>query len=266
VDNLKDVQNEKDERGISLKKVGIKNFYYPIKVFDQRKGHQYTIAKIDLSVDLRHDLRGTHMSRFVEVLNEIDVIRPENLERILQKVKTKLKAESSHIKLIFPYFIWKKAPISQMESPNKIECIIEAELFKDLEMIVGVKVPIHTLCPCSKEISEFGAHNQRAIANIEVKSKKLIWFEDLVEIAESSASAPIYSLLKRPDEKFITEMAYNNPKFVEDVVRDIAFVLDKDKRIDWYRVEVISFESIHNHEAFACVEKGWLKNDNGVNT
>jgi GTP cyclohydrolase I len=153
-----------------------------------------------------------------------------------------------------------------MESPNKIECIIEAELFKDLEMIVGVKVPIHTLCPCSKEISEFGAHNQRAIANIEVKSKKLIWFEDLVEIAESSASAPIYSLLKRPDEKFITEMAYNNPKFVEDVVRDIAFVLDKDKRIEWYRVEVVSFESIHNHEAFACVEKGWLKNDNGVNT
>lgn len=256
---LRDVQNEKDYRGIYLRKVGIKNIHWPIKIVTKSGDYQSTVASIDISVDLREDLRGTHMSRFVEVLNGIDSLHPENLGKILQEVREKLRADSSHIKISFPYFIFKKAPVSQISSPNMVECVIDAELSKKLDMIIGVKVPIHTLCPCSKEISEFGAHNQRAIANIEVKSKKLIWFEDLVEIAESSASAPIYSLLKRPDEKFITEMAYNNPKFVEDVVRDIAFVLDKDKRIEWYRVEVISFESIHNHEAFACVEKGWVK-------
>lgn len=256
---LKDVQNEKDYRGIYLRKVGIKNIYWPIKIITKNRDYQSTVANIDISVDLREDLRGTHMSRFVEVLNSIDSLNPENLERILQEVREKLKADSSHIKIVFPFFIFKKAPVSQINSPNMIECIIEAELDKKLDMIIGVKVPIHTLCPCSKEISEYGAHNQRAVAEIYVRSKKLIWFEDLVDIAEKSASAPIYSLLKRPDEKYITETAYNNPKFVEDVVRDIVSELEKEPKISWYRVEVTSFESIHNHNAFACVEKGWIK-------
>ncbi len=256
---MKDVQNEKDYRGIYLRKVGIKNIYWPIKIITKNRDYQSTVANIDISVDLREDLRGTHMSRFVEVLNSIDSLNPENLERILQEVREKLKADSSHIKIVFPFFIFKKAPVSQINSPNMIECIIEAELDKKLDMIIGVKVPIHTLCPCSKEISEYGAHNQRAVAEIYVRSKKLIWFEDLVDIAEKSASAPIYSLLKRPDEKYITETAYNNPKFVEDVVRDIVSELEKEPKISWYRVEVTSFESIHNHNAFACVEKGWIK-------
>mgnify|MGYP001626155329 FL=1 len=256
---LKDVQNERDYRGIYLRKVGIKNIHWPIKIITKSGEYQSTVANIDISVDLREDLRGTHMSRFVEVLNGIDFLHPENLGKILQEVREKLKADSSHIKITFPYFIFKKTPVSQIASPNMIECVIEAELSKKLYMIIGVKVPIHTLCPCSKEISEYGAHNQRAIAEIYTKSKKLIWFEDLVEIAERSASAPIYSLLKRPDEKYITETAYNNPKFVEDVVRDIVSELEKEPKISWYRVEVTSFESIHNHNAFACVEKGWIK-------
>lgn len=261
--NLKDVQNEKDSRGIPLKKVGIKNISWPIKVITKGGGFQSTIAKVDISVDLRHDLRGTHMSRFVEVLNGIEMLNPEKLEGILKEVRDRLKADNSHIRIIFPYFIYKKTPVSHITIPNKVECIIEAELNKKLDMIVGVRVSIHTLCPCSKEISEFGAHNQRAIAEIYIKSKKMIWFEDLVGIAESSASAPIYSILKRSDERYITEHAYKNPKFVEDVVRDIVTELEKNNKITWYKVEVTSFESIHNHEAFACVEKGWDRNDHG---
>lgn len=256
---MRDIQSEKDNRGIPLKKVGIKNISWPLKVMTKDGGFQNTVANIDISVDLRDDLRGTHMSRFVEVLNEIDKVSPEKLEEILNMVKARLKAENSHIKLVFPYFIYKQTPISKIDVPNKVECIIEAELNEKIDMIVGVKVPIHTLCPCSKEISDFGAHNQRAIAEIYVRSRKIVWFEELTELAEISASAPIYPLLKRSDEKYITEHAYQNPKFVEDVVRDIVIELEKDRRIVWYKVEVTSFESIHNHEAFACVEKGWIK-------
>ncbi|HOJ93134.1 MAG TPA: GTP cyclohydrolase FolE2 [Dictyoglomaceae bacterium] len=253
---LKDIQSEKDERNIPLKRVGIKGLEWPIKVLDQAKGYQHTVAEMSLSVDLKHDLRATHMSRFIEVLNELDILSPKALEDILLKLKKKLQAERSHINMVFPYFIWKAAPVSKSISPNKIDGIIDAELAEKLDMKIGVRVPVHTLCPCSKEISEVGAHNQRAIVEIFVKSKKMIWFETLVEISEKSASAPIYALLKRPDEKFITETAYNNPKFVEDIVRDIVLQLDSNKYIEWYRVEVTSFESIHNHEAFACVEKG----------
>ncbi|MCX7941987.1 MAG: GTP cyclohydrolase FolE2 [Dictyoglomaceae bacterium] len=254
---MKDIQNEKDNRGIALKKVGIKNISWPIKVLTKDGEIQYTIANVNISVDLKYDIRGTHMSRFVEVLNEIEILNPEKLRDILISVKNRLKADNSHLKLTFPYFIYKKTPITKINIPNRIECVIDTELSKNFDMIIGVKVPVHILCPCSKEISEFGAHNQRAIAEIYIRSKKLIWFEDLVYIAENSASAPIYSLLKRADEKYITEYAYQNPKFVEDLVRDIVSELDKNSKIIWYKVEVISFESIHNHEAFACVEKGW---------
>ncbi|MEN2984527.1 MAG: GTP cyclohydrolase FolE2 [Dictyoglomaceae bacterium] len=254
---MRDVQNEKDYRGIYLRKVGIKNISWPIKVVTKEGSIQNTVASFDISVDLRYDLRGTHMSRFVEILNEMELLNPEKLEDILKKVKNKLKADNSHIKIIFPYFIYKKTPVSHINVPNRIECVIEAELYEKLDMIVGIKVPIHTLCPCSKEISDFGAHNQRAIAEIYIRSKKMIWFEDLVSIAENSASAPIYSLLKRADEKYITEYAFQNPKFVEDVVRDVVSELEKNNKITWYKVEVTSFESIHNHEAFASVEKGW---------
>jgi len=260
VKKLKDVQSEIDERNVPLKKVGVKNLEWPLKVLDKKKGYQYTVAKMSLSADLRHDQRGTHMSRFVEVLKDFEMLSPKALEKILCDIKERLRAESSHIEITFPYFIWKHSPVSGNMSPLKIEAMIKAEKNYESTIIVGVKVPIHILCPCSKEISDVGAHNQRAVVEILVRSKRMIWFEHLVEISEKSASCPIYTLLKRPDEKFITERAYENPKFVEDVVRDIALELERDGRIEWYRVEVTSFESIHNHEAFACVEKGWLEN------
>lgn len=257
---MKDVQSEKDERRLPLKKVGIKNIEWPLKVLDKTKGHQYTVAKISLSVDLRHDIRGTHMSRFVEVLNNFKMLSPAALVEILAEIKDKLQAEKSYLNICFPYFLWKESPVSRLSSPLKIQAVIEAESSMMSTITMGVQVPVHTLCPCSKEISEKGAHNQRAIVEIYVRSKKMIWFEDLAEIAERSASSPIYALLKRPDEKFVTEMAYNNAKFVEDVTRDVALELEKDKRIEWYKVQVTSFESIHNHDAFACVEKGMTEN------
>lgn len=263
VKTLKDVQSERDERRVPLKKVGVKNIEWPLKVLDKARGHQYTVAKISLSVDLRHDVRGTHMSRFVEVLNNLEMLSPAALLEILSEIKEKLQAEKSYLKMCFPYFIWKKSPISGLSSPLKIQALIEAESNIKSTITMGVKVPVHTLCPCSKEISESGAHNQRAVVEIYVRSKKMIWFEDLSEIAEKSASSPIYTLLKRPDEKFVTEMAYRNAKFVEDVTRDAAIELERDERIEWYKVQVTSFESIHNHDAFACVEKGWIQDDNG---
>jgi GTP cyclohydrolase I len=259
VNELKDVQSERDERMVPLKKVGVKNIEWPLKILSRQKGYQYTVAKMSLSVNLKHDLRGTHMSRFIEVLNNFEMLHPKALEDVLTHMKERLQAESSHIEITMPYFIWKASPVSGSTSPFKIEAIIKAEKGTHSSITMGVKVPVHTLCPCSKEISEAGAHNQRAIVEIQVRSKKMIWFEYLVEIAEKSASCPIYTLLKRPDEKFVTETAYRNPRFVEDVTRDVALELEKDNRIEWYRVEVTSFESIHNHEAFACVEKGCLE-------
>ncbi len=253
---LKDIQSEIDTRGISLNRVGIKNIDWPLKVYDKEKKFQDTVAKISLSVDLKHDVKGTHMSRFIEILNDIEIIKPNVISNILSIIKTKLDASNSFFECRFPYFIWKKSPISDSMSPLKIEATLMGQKsdHKD-NMIIGVNVPVQTLCPCSKAISEFGAHNQRANIKILVETKKKIWFEHLVEIAESSASSPVYSLLKREDEKYVTETAYNTPKFVEDVARDAALLLEKEEEITWYRVNVESLESIHNHEAFACVEK-----------
>ncbi|ADL07344.1 GTP cyclohydrolase FolE2 [Thermosediminibacter oceani] len=256
---MKDVQSERDERRVPLKKVGVKNIEWPLKVLDKSKGYQHTVARMSLSVDLKHYIRGTHMSRFVEVLNDLEMLSPKALDDILTDIKERLKAENSHLEISFPYFIWKVSPVSGLESPLKIEAMIEAEKRVEPVITMGVRVPVHTLCPCSKEISENGAHNQRAVVEIYVRSREMIWFEDLVEIAEKNASCPIYTLLKRPDEKFVTEMAYKNAKFVEDVTRDVALELERDERIEWYRVQVTSFESIHNHDAFACVEKGWIE-------
>lgn len=196
------------------------------------------------------------MSRFIEVLNDIDVINPKIILSILETIQTKLDAKSSFFECSFPYFIWKKSPVSKHISPLKIEAMIMGEKNHDeSEIIIGVIVPVQTLCPCSKAISDFGAHNQRANVKILVKTKKKIWFEHLVKIAEKSASSPVYSLLKREDEKYVTEAAYNTPKFVEDVARDTALLLEKEDGLKWYKVEVESLESIHNHEAFAWVEK-----------
>ncbi|GAA0739295.1 GTP cyclohydrolase FolE2 [Clostridium oceanicum] len=254
---MKDVQKEKDLRNIPLKNVGIEDLKWPIVVSDKKNGNQHTIADISVSVDLPHHTRGTHMSRFVECLQGLDVINYKNLEIILDELKEKLEAETSNLNMKFTYFINKKAPVSEIEAPISMECSIKAKKSENLDLKLKVKVPVHTLCPCSKEISENGAHNQRAIITMEVDANKKIWIEDLVYIAEKSSSVPIYSLLKRVDEKWVTEKAYENPRFVEDVAREVAVRLEKNDMINWYKVQVKSIESIHNHNAFATVEKGW---------
>ncbi|PLV58662.1 GTP cyclohydrolase FolE2 [Thermotoga sp. KOL6] len=253
---MRDVQNEKDHRMVPLKKVGIKDLNWPLKVLLKNNGYQSTVAHINCSVDLHREKRGIHMSRFIEVLNKMEMITPHVFEEILDDLIVTMEAKRAHLEIHFPYFVWKESPVTRKMSPLKVDCFVEAERSKTFSFKIGVKVPVHTLCPCSKEISDHGAHNQRAFVEIQVKTKKFIWFEDLVEIAERNASSPLYTLLKRPDEKFVTERAYENPKFVEDVARDVALELERDNRIAWYRVYVESMESIHNHNAFACVEKG----------
>lgn len=254
---LKDVQAQEDVRHIPLKHVGIKDLRWPIVLADPVKGSQHSVARVSLAVNLPMDQRGTHMSRFVECLKQIGPIRPHDLERVLDELKTKLGARSAMVEMEFPYFITKKAPVSGMESYLDVNCHFRAEKGDKFDLLMGVAVPIHTLCPCSKEISRYGAHNQRAWAKMTVRAlKKPVWIEELCAIAEKAASSPLYSLLKRPDEKFVTEQAYENPRFVEDAVREIAILLNEDPRIEWYEVTVESEESIHNHNAFATVEKG----------
>ena len=254
---MKDVQGEKDTRKVPLKHVGIRELHWPLRLKDRDRGEQSTVAKISLAVDLPHDARGTHMSRFVECLQDVDIISSLNLEVILDDLKERLEAEKAMIDLEFPYFIYKKAPVSGFASPLDLKCAYHAEKSDKYTLKMRVDTPIITLCPCSKEISEYGAHNQRATASIEVITKGLVWIEELAQIADKGGSSKVYSLLKRPDEKKITEEAYENPRFVEDAVREIALLLEEHPRIVWYRVTVDSMESIHNHNAFACVEKGW---------
>ncbi len=253
---LKDVQGQADNRQMPLKHVGIKNLRWPIVVKDRAKGEQHTVADFTLAVDLPQDVRGTHMSRFVASVRTMGIIHPSGLESILDDLKEKLQAKKAMLEMDFPYFIEKKAPVSGEKALLDLNCHYRAEKDDKFSLYICVEVPIHTLCPCSKEISTNGAHNQRAIAKLEIKNAhSMVWLEELAEMAEKGASAPIYSLLKRPDEKYVTEQAYATPRFVEDAVREIALVMAKDKRLGWYRVTVESMESIHNHNAFACVER-----------
>jgi GTP cyclohydrolase I len=253
---LKDVQSQEDVRHIPLKHVGIKDLRWPVLLKDPKNGVQHSVATVKLAVDLPHEQRGTHMSRFVECLKLMGPVHPHGLEMMLDTLKEKLGAKKALIEMDFPYFIEKAAPVSGQTSYLDVSCHYRAEKGDKFQLDIGVDVPIHTLCPCSKEISKYGAHNQRAWAKMVIRSTKPVWIEELVEIAEKSASSPLYSLLKRPDEKFVTEEAYENPRFVEDATREIAIRLNADERIEWYSVTVESQESIHNHNAFACVEKG----------
>ncbi len=252
---MRDVQSQPDNRNVYLQRVGIRGLMYPITVMDQEKGSQDTVATINMYVDLPVHFRGTHMSRFVEVLNKYRLgIDPRLLGEMLQELRKKLRAKIARVEIEFPYFITKKAPVTKSESFVSYTCrIVGEKTEKKCDFRFSVGVPVMTVCPCSKEISERGAHNQRAMAWIHVRSKKLVWFEELIRIAENSASSPIFTILKRPDEKFVTEHAYDNPRFVEDLAREIALRLKSDNRIEWYKVEVESFESIHVHNAYACV-------------
>jgi GTP cyclohydrolase IB len=253
-----DIQNQKDFRNIDIKKVGVKNIKYPIIVLDRARGTQPVNATINMYVNLPHHFKGTHMSRFVEVLNEFKgQINIKTYQSILEKTRQKLHAPSAHIEIEFPYFLEKTAPVSKAKSFMEYRCIFAGEnSAEQTDFLVGVVVPVTTVCPCSREISKFGAHNQRSIVTVKVRFKKFFWIEDIIKIVEESASGEVYSLLKRVDEKYVTETAYENPKFVEDVVRSVAVQLNNDDNFIWYSIEAENFESIHNHSAYAYVEKG----------
>lgn len=253
---MKDIQNQLDQRNISVDRVGVKNLIYPITVLDRKNKTQHTIGTINMAVKLPHHFRGTHMSRFVEILNEHhQELHIDKIGTILQKMKDKLHAEEAQMEVSFPYFIQKKAPVSGAESLMEYLCTYQGTLTENADFIMVVRIPVNTLCPCSKEMAQRGAHNQRSIVTIEIRMNKLIWIEEIIEYAESSASSPLYALLKREDEKSVTEYAYDHPMFVEDVVREVATKLNRDLRVSWYRVESENFESIHNHSAYAAIEK-----------
>jgi GTP cyclohydrolase I len=256
---MKDVQSQPDYRNIPIDKVGIKNLRYPITVRDRRDGTQHTIAVINMFVDLPHNNKGTHMSRFVELLH---LLRPEvSLEKfaaILENMKLHLNAASAHLEMTFPYFIEKKAPVSTSPGLMDYTCSIigTSDPTGKVDLVSEVVVPISSVCPCSMEISDIGAHNQRGEVRLSTRFKRFIWMEDMIELVETSASCDVFSVLKRVDEKRVTEKAFGNPKFVEDIVRDVAKTLNDDDNITWFMVSAENFESIHNHSAYASITSG----------
>ncbi len=253
---MKDMQNTFDNRGIGIDKVGIKNIRYPITVLDRRKGIQHTIANINMYVDLPKQFKGTHMSRFVEILNEHrGNINIKDFPKILENMQKRFNANSAHLEIEFPYFIEKQSPVTHSPSLMEYNCkFIGIKNGKGTDFILVVSVPVLTLCPCSKEISRYGAHNQRSFVTVHLRFKGLVWIEEVIDIVEHSSSAELFSLLKRPDEKYITEHSYNNPMFVEDVVREVAKKLKRNKKIISFSVEAENLESIHNHNVYAYVE------------
>ncbi|MDY6974397.1 MAG: GTP cyclohydrolase FolE2 [Thermodesulfobacteriota bacterium] len=259
---MKNIQDHKDYRNIDIDQVGVKGIRYPITVLDKDMGEQQTVAEINMYVNLPRYYKGTHMSRFVEILNEHSRrISLQSFSVILEEMKQRLNAESAHMEITFPYFVSKSAPMTGIEGLIEYRCTYKGSRNKGSDLVIMIHVPITTLCPCSKEISDFGAHNQRGEVRLQVRFKKFVWIEDLIKLVEESGSSDVYSLLKREDEKYVTEKAYSNPKFVEDVVRDIALKLNNDPNITWFAVESENFESIHNHSAYAYVEKRKSDND-----
>jgi GTP cyclohydrolase I len=253
---IEDVQARADTRRIPIDKVGIKGIRHPVRVRDRSGGEQHTIATFDMFVTLPHDFKGTHMSRFVEILNDHEYeITVESFRVMLKEMTERLEAKSGYIQMSFPYFINKAAPVSGVQSLMDYQVTLTGTITKDgTAMHVKVVVPVTSLCPCSKAISDYGAHNQRSHVTVEAKTEAFVWVEELIDIVESEASCELYGLLKRPDEKYVTERAYDNPKFVEDMVRDVAKRLNEDDRILGYVVESENFESIHNHSAYARIE------------
>ena len=251
-----DIQNETDNRDIPLAKVGVKGLEYPIRVLDKEKKIQHTSARADLYADLPRHFKGTHMSRFVEIFHQYreDLSMPRFLE-MLSVIRNELEAESAFGAMSFPYFIEKKAPVSALPGIMGYQCRYQGRVSPDSRhFTVTISVPVTTVCPCSKAISERGAHNQRGNVNVELELGPFFWIEDIIDLVEKSASSPVYSLLKREDEKYITEHAYDNPRFVEDLVRDIFIEIKKLNQFPHFTVEAENFESIHNHSAYAYVE------------
>jgi GTP cyclohydrolase IB len=260
---LADIQSHLDEREVPIDRVGVADLRWPIVVLDRQQQRQPTVASVSMSVSLPHHFRGTHMSRFIEVLNgHRGELTMRTMPVILRELRERLEADSARMEVSFPYFLERVAPVSRASAVMDYNCSFVGESNPSGEdFVLGVNVPVTSLCPCSKAISDYGAHNQRGIVEVQVRSErgsdgelKLIWIEELVEVAETSASAPVYPLLKRADERHVTMHAYNHPAFVEDIVRNVAVRLRVDSRVAWFRVAVRNMESIHNHAAFAVVE------------
>ena len=255
---MHDKQSERDHRQIRIDKVGVRGLRFPIQIRDKARLVQDTIATIGMFVDLPQEFKGTHMSRFIEVLNSHgSMVHVKNIEDILHAMQAKLKSATAHLEMEFPFFLVKKAPVSGMESVMDYTARFDATACgKEIDFLLTIKANVTTLCPCSKAISRYGAHNQRGEVTVQIRSSKTIWIEDLIALVESSASSELYSLLKRQDEKAVTERAYENPVFVEDLVRNVALKLNAHRDVTWYKVEAENFESIHNHNAYAMIEKG----------
>lgn len=256
--NLHDKQSERDHREIRIDKVGVRGLRFPIEIRDKAHSTQNTIATIGMYVDLPKEFKGTHMSRFIEVLNAHGrIVHVENITDILHAMQAKLKAETAHLEMEFPYFMVKKAPVSGMESVMDYTARFDATAIRqEIDFVLTVQANVTTLCPCSKSISKYGAHNQRGTVTVQIRSRNAIWIEDVIAMVESSASSELFSLLKRQDEKAVTERAYENPVFVEDLVRNVVLKLNAHPDVTWYKVEAENYESIHNHNAYACIEKG----------
>ena len=256
--HLHDKQSERDYRELRIDKVGVRGLRFPVQIRDKAHSLQNTVATIGMFVDLPKEFKGTHMSRFIEVLNAHgSVVHVENITDILYAMQKKLHAATSHLEMEFPFFLVKKAPVSGMESVMDYTARFDAAACgEEIDFVLTVRAKVTTLCPCSKAISAYGAHNQRGEVTVQIRSDKAIWIEDLIAIIESSASSELFALLKRQDEKAVTERAYENPVFVEDLVRNVAQKLNAHPQVTWYKVEAENHESIHNHNAYASIEKG----------
>jgi GTP cyclohydrolase I len=261
-----DVQAMKDDRRVPIQKVGVKGARYPITLLDRSHGKQHTTATVNLFADLPHDFKGTHMSRFIEVFEAYrsDLTMPRFLA-MLEEIRTSLEARTAYAELRFPYFIEKKAPVSEQSAVMSYDCAYMGKVWEGgSEYDVSVSVPVQTVCPCSKAISEYGAHNQRGLVTLTVALGPFFWIEDLVALVEDSASSGVYTLLKREDEKFVTERAFDNPRFVEDIVRDVYCKVAALGKFPSYSVEAENFESIHNHSAYAFVTSKAEEEADGV--
>lgn len=254
---IADVQSSADTRHIAIDRVGIKDIRHPVRVRERAGTEQHTVATFNMYVYLPHDFKGTHMSRFVQILNHHErEISVDSFKDMLTEMSQRLESEAGHIEMRFPYFVNKKAPVSGVESLLDYDVTYIGEIRHGQPTLeIKVMVPVTSLCPCSKKISTYGAHNQRSHVTVQVRTQGFVWLEELIELVEREASSELFGLLKRPDEKFVTERAYDNPKFVEDMVRDVAKQLNEDERILAYVVEAENFESIHNHSAYALIER-----------
>jgi len=257
---IEDVQNHPDARNIAINKVGIKDIRHPFVFIDKEGRQQATVGTFTMAVNLPHHQKGTHMSRFVALLNEDwQQFSIKEFPALLKKMTHLLEADKGYITLDFLYFVNKSAPISGVKSLLDYQIKLEGEWSQsETKINLTVVIPVTSLCPCSKKISEYGAHNQRSHITVSAAINNDICAEDIIQLVEKQASSELFSLLKRPDEKYVTELAYDNPKFVEDVVRDVANALNNDARILAYTLEAENFESIHNHSAYAVVENNKL--------